>query len=163
MSDPARGSFSIGDLIEITHLRKRGTVTETLSGGRYRVAVGNLIVTCEGRALRIVSAVAPGGERQAKRSKDIAIPPKVVHQLTSRQKTPARSLDLHGLRASDALSKLSGFLDAAILAGFDKVTIIHGHGTGKLQTTVHEYLKSLPVVERYKVNELNTGETIVYL
>ncbi len=55
-------------------------------------------------------------------------------------------LDLHGLRAEEALERLDRFLSDALLAGFDEVLVYHGIGTGKLAHAVRTFLKEHPSV-----------------
>ncbi len=50
-------------------------------------------------------------------------------------------LDLHGLRADEAIENLDKFLSDALLAGFEEVLVYHGIGTGKLAFAVKEFLK----------------------
>ena len=158
-------TFKVGDTVEVVALRKRGVVIAVLRDGKIRVQIGNLTMSCEGDSL---TAVTPDKRASKRGAKSSAIESFPTHQGQWHASTPnkralPRSIDLHGLTSVDALARLSTWLDAVILAGIDKVTIIHGHGTGKLQAVVHEYLSSLSVIERFKINECNTGETIVYL
>lgn len=50
-------------------------------------------------------------------------------------------LDLRGERYEDALLKVEKYIDDALLAGYPRVSIIHGKGTGALRQGVQEYLK----------------------
>ena len=59
------------------------------------------------------------------------------------------SLDLHGLRADEALSELDSFISNALLAGFDEVIIYHGIGTGKLALVVKEFLQAHKSVKSF--------------
>ena len=55
-------------------------------------------------------------------------------------------LDLRGERVEEALERLSGYLDEALLAGLDEAVIVHGAGTGALRRSVREYLADHPRV-----------------
>ena len=57
-------------------------------------------------------------------------------------------IDLRGLRLTPAIEKLETFLDKSILSNIDYIEILHGKGTGALQTGIHEYLKT----SNYKIN-----------
>ena len=46
---------------------------------------------------------------------------------------------------------------------YSEVMIIHGIGTGALKGEVHELLKHLKFVENYKLDNFNSGVTIVKL
>jgi DNA mismatch repair protein MutS2 len=62
---------------------------------------------------------------------------------------PSSELNLIGWRVSDALPYLDKYLDAAVTAGLHRVRIIHGKGSGRLRTAVHELLTSHPQVKAY--------------
>lgn len=74
------------------------------------------------------------------------------------QKTAASvSLDLHGLRAEEALERLDKFISDALIAGFDEVIIYHGIGTGKLAHAVKEFLKAHKSVKSFSDAPINQG------
>ncbi len=54
--------------------------------------------------------------------------------------TAAMSLDLRGQRVDDAQALTFRFVDEAIMAGLDRVEILHGKGTGALRIMVRELL-----------------------
>lgn len=75
-------------------------------------------------------------------------------------------LDLHGLRAEEAIEKLDKFLSDALINGFDEVLVYHGIGTGKLAYAVKTFLKTHPSVISFNdapPNEGGFGATIVKL
>ncbi len=91
--------------------------------------------------------------------------PKVTIKTTT-QSNATIILDLHGLRAEDALEKLDKFLSDALINGYDEVSIFHGIGTGKLAYAVKTFLKSHPSVVSFcdaPPNQGGFGATIVRL
>lgn len=68
-------------------------------------------------------------------------------------------LDLRGVRGDEAMQQLDRFLDRAILAGLQEVEIIHGKGTGVLQTLVHESLAEHPQVAEFHFADFDAGGT----
>jgi DNA mismatch repair protein MutS2 len=66
-------------------------------------------------------------------------------------------LDLRGERFEDALLKVEKYIDDALLAGYPRVSIIHGKGTGALRTGVQEYLKHHRSVKRIRLGEAGEG------
>ena len=66
-------------------------------------------------------------------------------------------LDLHGLRADEAIEKLDRFISNALIMGFDEVLIKHGIGTGRLAYVVKEFLKSHPSVKSFSDANPNEG------
>lgn len=70
-------------------------------------------------------------------------------------------LDLRGLRADEALSKLDSFLDRAVLSGVSQVDIIHGRGTGALRREVGRFLQDCPAVASFALaNEDEGGDGV---
>ena len=75
-------------------------------------------------------------------------------------------LDLHGLRADEALFKLDQYLNDSFTMGLLQVRVIHGKGTGTLRQVVNEMLKNHPLVESYHpagVYDGGWGATMVEL
>ena len=73
--------------------------------------------------------------------------------------TPKASvkLDLHGLRAEEALEKLGDFISDSLVAGFDEVLIYHGIGTGVLSAVVKDFLQNHPKVVSFSDAPPNMG------
>jgi DNA mismatch repair protein MutS2 len=75
-------------------------------------------------------------------------------------------LDLRGARAEEALAVLDRYLNDAAVAGYDRVRIVHGKGTGALRAAVREALVKHPLVRSHAEaarNEGGEGATIVTL
>lgn len=75
-------------------------------------------------------------------------------------------LDLRGERYENALSRVEKYLDDAVLAGYPRVSIIHGKGTGALRKGVQELLKQHRSVKNARFGEQGeggSGVTIVEL
>ena len=68
-------------------------------------------------------------------------------------------LDLRGQTTDEALLEVDRFLDNARLGGLDRLTIIHGKGTGALRAAVHAHLKSCPGVKSFRLGLYGEGET----
>jgi DNA mismatch repair protein MutS2 len=74
-----------------------------------------------------------------------------------RARTVASSLDLRGARVDEALDALGRYLDDAALAGLDRVTVIHGLGTGALRDAVREHAGGHPLVKGVRAGERGEG------
>jgi DNA mismatch repair protein MutS2 len=75
-------------------------------------------------------------------------------------------LDLRGARAEEALAELDRYLNSAAVAGYDRVRVVHGKGTGALRNAVREALASHPLVREQApaaATEGGEGATIVKL
>jgi DNA mismatch repair protein MutS2 len=75
----------------------------------------------------------------------------------SRSRSVASSLDLRGARVDEALDALGRYLDDASLAGLDRVTIIHGLGTGALRDAVRNEAGGHPLVKEVRPGERGEG------
>ena len=59
-------------------------------------------------------------------------------------------INLIGQRVAEAMPRLEQFIDAAMLADYGQVYIIHGRGTGAMMKAVHDYLREHPQVESFR-------------
>ncbi len=69
----------------------------------------------------------------------------------------ASSLDLRGARVEEALELLERYLEDASLAGLDRVTIVHGLGTGALRDAVRSAAVGHPLVRSLRAGERGEG------
>lgn len=73
------------------------------------------------------------------------------------------TLDLHGLDREYARILINDFIRDHYKIGTEKVIIIHGNGMGILKKTTQEVLKNNKMVESYKIDNFNSGMTIVLM
>jgi DNA mismatch repair protein MutS2 len=67
------------------------------------------------------------------------------------------SLDLRGARVDEALAALDTYLNDAAVAGLDRVTVIHGMGTGALRDAVRTESAGHPLVKAIRAGERGEG------
>ena len=67
-------------------------------------------------------------------------------------------IDLRGLTGDEAWSKVDKYLDETILAGFSKVRLIHGKGTGALKNALWQYLRTDRRVATFRVGQYGEGD-----
>lgn len=87
-------------------------------------------------------------------------PPKALVTIRTTQNT----LDLRGSRIGDAEIELDRAISRCIETGV--LWVIHGKGTGKLRTGVHEFLRNHPQIDSFELapqNEGGSGVTIARL
>ena len=65
--------------------------------------------------------------------------PRVTTVRSAESSHVGTQLDLRGKRYEEALAEVDQYIDAAILAGYPQVTIVHGKGTGALRTGITEF------------------------
>ncbi len=81
-----------------------------------------------------------------------ATAPRIQPKVEVKNDAPRRSglkLDLHGMRAEEALEQLDVFLSDALIQGWDEVIVYHGIGTGKLSFAVKNFLSEHPSVKSF--------------
>ncbi len=87
-------------------------------------------------------------------------PPRDREAEELRRRAAARvspSINLQGERVEDALERLTAYLDDALLAGFDSITIIHGIGTGAVRRAVRDALREHPRVREFRGGRKDEG------
>ena len=146
--------LSVGDFVEIAGLGMSGSLLEVPQGRkRVRVKVG------EGEVLATVANLIG-----LARASGFAPPAAAPTDSTRRVPTGGglgldeqAVVDVRGQAADDALDQVVAALDRAALAGERFVRIIHGHGTGRLKSTLREYLKDSPYVEEFRPGDRSEG------
>ena len=141
-----------GDQVEIGGLGMTGKLLESPQGKkRVRVKVG------EGELLATVAnLVGISREREAPQP---AAPISRTHRGGERSyhdETPA-VVDVRGQAVDEAVDQVLAALDRATLEGAHSLRIIHGHGTGKLKSTLRTYLKSSAYVAHLRAGERHEG------
>ncbi len=61
------------------------------------------------------------------------------------------SIDLRGMRANQAITEVTKYLDRAVFRGLNQVEIVHGKGDGILKDQVHSYLHERKEVKSFKL------------
>ena len=147
-----------------------------------RLTVGSLVTVTDGSEVGEVELVSPDGKtatvlfgsvkmrvaladlrisKRGRAAKRHSIPSVEVDT-----KDLLKGLDLRGMTGDEALPLIDKFLDDAILAGLQRIDIIHGKGTGALRKKVTDFLATHPRVKSYRLGEWNeggTGATVVEL
>jgi len=152
----APGTLSEGDEVMIVPLQQRAVVAGPVGeNGEVQVQVGQIRITANISDLRLAN--------KADRSRK-AEPVKVA--TVSRKVNISPSKDLRGLTLDEAILEVDKYLDEAVLAGLNEVSLIHGKGTGALRRGLNEYLKTHPQVAGFRLGgegEGGSGVTVVSL
>jgi DNA mismatch repair protein MutS2 len=148
--------LAIGSEVMVLTLKRRGVVVETLRDGVCRVQVGALTITARESDIEVP---APSKKKGRRATAPVA---GVREEPRDGAASEPSSIDLHGLTVEEARNKLAGYISRAILAGHDRVEIVHGIGSGKLKAAVTKDLRALPVVRAVKPHPTNPGITLVY-
>lgn len=152
-----------GDRVEIAHLGTTGTLLESPKGKkRVRLRAGDADMS-------VAASLLVASEESSGRSKVPRVPGAAVSRsvtLPVHSEEAFIALDLRGTAADEAIDRTLAALDRAALAGSPNLRIIHGHGTGRLKTSLRAYLKNSPYVSSFRPGERaegGDGVTIVTL
>ncbi|QTN00016.1 endonuclease MutS2 [Sediminibacillus dalangtanensis] len=133
-----------GDEVKLLTLNQQGTILEKVNDKEFLVQVGIMKMKAKQKDLQFVKREQPLVEK----------PMATVKGSSYRVKT---ELDLRGERYEDALQELEKYVDDALLAGYPRVSIIHGKGTGALRNGVQEFAKRHPRITSYRAGGMNEG------
>ena len=150
--------FRIGDTVEVISMDARGTITALPdANGIAGVKMGILNSRLPISDLIIIPDQEPKQSYGAK-AKNSAIKGKAMFI--------SPEINVIGKTVDEAVSLIDKYLDDAALSHLEKVTIIHGKGTGALRNGIHQFLKKHPLVKSFRAGEYGEGEygvTIVEL
>jgi len=137
-------TFRPGDDVKVLSLNQVGNVLERINNNEFLVQVGIMKVNVKQNDLQAVNPP----------KKAIEKPLATVKGSNYHVKT---ELDLRGERYEDALLNLEKYIDDALLAGYQKVYIIHGKGTGALRKGVQDFAKNHRSISEYRFGSQGEG------
>ncbi len=136
-----------GARVYLPRFQQEGVVLH-VDEDEVEVQMGPLRLRVSPMDLRLKAAPPSGGE---------ATRPKVDVAAPGRAPSPGTECHLRGMTVEDALETLERYLEQAYLAGLPWVRIVHGKGTGRLREAVRAFLKSHPLVLRFRPGEPQEG------
>jgi len=158
---PERRTWAVGDRARSASGGWEGRIAEVDRAGKR--------VTLEAGAMRVSVPLADlepaaagmggsgGGGATAAESGQASAGTNVAALRLGKARSVPMSLDLRGARVEEALSALDGYLNDASVAGLDKVTVIHGMGTGALRDAVRSESAGHPLVKGIRAGERGEG------
>ncbi|MCM1321363.1 MAG: Smr/MutS family protein [Bacteroides sp.] len=155
--------------------RCRGTVLGRAKNGRYFVRVGSMKMTFAANELSAAPPANAGNTPCV--SVEFAANGSAGGTFSARNnafaadavaggETPAFELRLLGMRYEAAMKSLEHQMDLCAVHNFKSFSVIHGKGSGALQSGVHELLKMNPAVLEFhfaRPEDGGTGKTYVTL
>ncbi len=142
-----------GDEVKVLSFGQKGTLLEKVSDNEWNVQMGILKMKVKEKDLEFKSSPKP-------------VETRTIASVKGKDFHVNLELDLRGERYESALSRVEKYIDDALLAGYPRVSIIHGKGTGALRQGVRDYLKNHRSVKSMRFGEASeggTGVTIVEL
>jgi DNA mismatch repair protein MutS2 len=129
------GAISVGESVRLRS-GARGEVLAVGADGKISVALGGMRLLVERNDIEELLGRASGGRAVIRR-------PSVPADAVAR-------LDVRGARVEDALIALEARIDALLLAGGERLEIIHGVGTGALRDAIRRRLRELAEVREVR-------------
>lgn len=143
--------LAVGDTVRIKGLTTVGSV-EALDGSMVTVVFGGMRTKM--KADRLERAEMP---KREKRRPVSTAERQTRETIDNRRQHFKQDLDIRGLRADEAMTAITYFIDDAILVGMSRVRILHGTGTGALRQLTRDYLSSVPNVASFKDEHVQFG------
>lgn len=137
-------NLQVGDEVRVLSYGQKGTILEKVSDNEWVVQIGILKMKLPDHDLEYVK---PEKETVTRNMAN-------VRNRTSHVKL---ELDLRGERYEDAIIRTEKYIDDALLANYNRVSIIHGHGTGALRTGIQNYLKKHKRVKSFRFGDAGEG------
>ncbi|WP_044340461.1 endonuclease MutS2 [Rossellomorea aquimaris] len=135
-----------GDEVKVLSFDQKGHLIERVSAKEWQVQMGIMKMKVKESDLEFIQS------QQKVETKPLAtVKGKDFHV--------SLELDLRGERFENALSRVEKYIDDALLAGYPRVSIIHGKGTGALRQGVQEYLKNHRSVKNIRFGDAGEGGT----
>ncbi len=163
---PAGRPPAVGDVIWIAGLNQRGVLLAPPSGGKAQVQIGVMRTTVPEENIQLVLTPTPTQPRSGGLSAAGSSQARATDIRMRARANISPEVNLRGLRADEALTKVEEYVDQVCLAGLSPVRIVHGKGTGALKKMVWDYLKGHPNVGGFHHpadEEGGSGVTMVQL
>jgi DNA mismatch repair protein MutS2 len=137
-------TYAPGDEVKVLTFDQKGTLLEQASDKQWVVQIGILKMKVDEKDLEYINTP------KQKEIKPVAV-------VKGKDFHVSLELDLRGERYENALMRVEKYIDDALLAGYPRVSIIHGKGTGALRQGVTEYLKNHRSVKRARFGDAGEG------
>lgn len=155
-NDNADFEYKVGMRVFIISYNTSAIITKILKNDMYEVNAGIMTLKVKKEELKYIKDTGESNNNfNSKNSNSRTI---------NLKKSVSPKLDLRGLRYEEAKDCLEKYLDDAIYASLQVVTIIHGFGTGTIRKLVHSILNANSNVKEYRYggeNEGGLGATVV--
>lgn len=134
---PKPQKIEVGTKVKIDGQDVPGVV-QLLKGKKAQVAFGQMMIMVDIARLKVVSSAE---FREATRP--TAARTVVSVDIRERKLNFRDTIDVRGMRASEALEAVEDLVDDALMVGVSGVAILHGKGTGALKEEIRRYLRSV--------------------
>ena len=137
-----------GDTVQIKSMGMKASVISKAPDGTLSLRAGIMNVTAKEDEVLLLE-----NESQPK-VKTAAHGGAALHSMSI-----APEIDLRGMEAMEAVLAAERYIDSAVMARLQTVTIIHGKGTGALRNAIGQMLKKNKLVKSFRLGRYGEGES----
>ena len=139
----------VGDTVQLHRMGDiKATVTAISADRTLTLRAGIMNVTAKEQDVYLLENEKPEAQKFA-----------AAHAASLRSVAAESEIDLRGMDSMEAVAATERFLDNAVMAKLEKVTIIHGKGTGALRAAVQQSLRRNKAVKSYRLGRYGEGES----
>jgi DNA mismatch repair protein MutS2 len=142
-------SIGVGDHVRLSGGDITGEVLD-VNGRSIMVAFGNMVTTVDEKKLE---KLGRGEIKKAGGASSVGL----SSALRDKKLNFRAEKDVRGMRADEALEKVSLFIDDALMVGAREVRILHGKGNGILRQLIREYLGGVSLVKKFRDEHVEMG------
>ncbi len=135
-----------GDRVIIPLTKQRGVIVE-INGKNAVISTGNARTKVSLSSLRLDDTPAEAPKKV-----------KSSGSVTPLRDAVRNEIDLRGQNGDDAWLMVDRYLDSAIQAGWQTVTLVHGKGTGALRAALWKELKRDKRIASYRIGRYGEGD-----
>ncbi len=140
-----------GDRVKLVNVGKEGVVVDLPDrSGTVLVQTGILKTRTKAENLRLIEE-QPAVIREGKAAPAAGYRVQVNRDFRD-------EIDLRGMLGDEGWQAVDKYLDEATVAGFTKVRLIHGKGTGALKNAIWQRLKKDRRVETFRIGQYGEGD-----
>lgn len=141
-----------GDKVRISGQDAVGEVLD-VTGKSILVAFGNMVTTLPEKRLEKISNKEFRESSREIHSGSLSM----AGEMSQKRLNFKHDIDVRGMRAEEALEKVSRFVDDAIMLSVSRVRILHGKGNGILRQVIREYLNTYDVIKSCRDEHVEFG------
>lgn len=146
-------TFKPGDVVTVEGQKAEATII-SLGEDTAEVALGNLKLRVSIDKLKPTKAK----KQKISQGEPVKNTTQWLDELHQKRLHFTHQLDVRGFRLAEALDAVAYFIDEAVQLSIDKVSILHGTGSGALRQAIRDYLGSQKMlVRRYYDEDIRFG------
>ena len=146
--EPTR-DILVGDTVELLKLGTKASVLAINKDGTYQLQAGILKLSAKKDEIYLLEQSDPYKEKKSR-------PAHSGREM--KMEAMSSEVDLRGMDTIEAVCVLERYMDEAMRSNLQSVRIIHGKGTGAVRSAVHQALKRMKYVKRFRLGRYGEGE-----